>query len=230
MAHDFDPDVPQEETLQAFDELVRERQGRRRRRLELHRRRSSPRRSSSRALEGLVRYEWAQNAFSLLEQGDRETVFPLCHEHGLGYTPFGPLAGGWLTGKYRRGEPPPPGSRMTMRPEGSERFRERRDVRRARGARARARRARGRRWPRSHSPGCCTCPRSPRSSSGRTASRSSRRSREALDLRLAADERHASRAIAGVSVLVLVRAGRPRGARHGVVHRGDGGGARGARA
>ena len=75
------------------------------------------------ALEGLARYEWVQNAFSLLEQDDRETVFPLCHEHGLGYTPFSPLAGGWLTGKYRRGEPPPSGSRMTLRPEGSERFR-----------------------------------------------------------------------------------------------------------
>ena len=36
---------------------------------------------------------------------------------GLGYTPFSPLAGGWLTGKYRRGEEPPPGSRMTLRPE-----------------------------------------------------------------------------------------------------------------
>ena len=64
-----------------------------------------------------------QNAFSLLEQGDRETVFPLCHEHGIGYTPFSPLAGGWLTGKYRRGEELPPGSRMTMRPEGSEHYR-----------------------------------------------------------------------------------------------------------
>jgi aryl-alcohol dehydrogenase-like predicted oxidoreductase len=74
------------------------------------------------ALEGLTRYEWVQNAFSLLEQGDRETVFPLCHEHGLGYTPYSPLAGGWLTGKYRRGEPPPPGSRMTVRPEGGEKY------------------------------------------------------------------------------------------------------------
>ena len=75
------------------------------------------------ALEGLTRYEWVQNAFSLLEQGDRETVFPLCHEHGIGFTPFSPLAGGWLTGKYRRGEELPPGSRMTMRPEGSEHYR-----------------------------------------------------------------------------------------------------------
>ena len=122
LAHDFDPDVPQEETLQTFDELVREglvgavgasnfTADQLAEALELS------------SLEGLTRYEWVQNAFSLLVQDDRETVFPLCHEHGLGYTPYSPLAGGWLTGKYRRGEPPPAGSRMTLRPEGSERFR-----------------------------------------------------------------------------------------------------------
>jgi aryl-alcohol dehydrogenase-like predicted oxidoreductase len=44
-------------------------------------------------------------------------VLPLCARHGLGFTPYGPLAGGWLTGKYRRGEPLPAGSRMTLRPE-----------------------------------------------------------------------------------------------------------------
>jgi aryl-alcohol dehydrogenase-like predicted oxidoreductase len=122
MAHAFDPDAPQEETLSAFDELVR--QGtigavgasnftaeQVAEALELS------------ALEGLTRYEWVQNAFSLLEQGDRQTMFPLCHEHGLGYAPFGPLAGGWLTGKYRRDEEPPPGSRMTLRPEGGEGYR-----------------------------------------------------------------------------------------------------------
>jgi aryl-alcohol dehydrogenase-like predicted oxidoreductase len=121
LAHDFDPDVPQEETLTVFDELVRRgtigavgasnfTAEQLAEALEIS------------ALEGLTRYEWVQNAFSLLEQGDAETVFPLCHEHDLGYTPFSPLAGGWLTGKYRRGEPPPPGSRMTVRPEGSERY------------------------------------------------------------------------------------------------------------
>ena len=41
----------------------------------------------------------------------------MCREHHLGYTPFSPLAGGWLTGKYRRGMPAPAGSRMTLRPE-----------------------------------------------------------------------------------------------------------------
>jgi aryl-alcohol dehydrogenase-like predicted oxidoreductase len=122
MAHAFDPDTPQEETLTAFDELVREgtvgavgasnfTAEQVAEALELS------------ALEGLTRYEWVQNGYSLLERGDRETVFPLCHEHGLGYTPFSPLAGGWLTGKYRRGEPLPAGSRMTLRPEGSEGYR-----------------------------------------------------------------------------------------------------------
>jgi aryl-alcohol dehydrogenase-like predicted oxidoreductase len=122
MAHDWDPDVSQEETLGAFDQLVREgvvgavgasnfTAEQVAEALELS------------ALEGLTRYEWVQNAFSLLEQGDSRTMFSLCHEHDLGYAPFGPLAGGWLTGKYRRGEEPPSGSRMTLRPEGGEGYR-----------------------------------------------------------------------------------------------------------
>ena len=73
-------------------------------------------------LEGLTRYEWVQNSFSLLERGDAETVFPVCHEHGLGYEAFGPLAGGWLAGRYRRGEPYPEGSRMTQRPDGYRKY------------------------------------------------------------------------------------------------------------
>ena len=66
--------------------------------------------------QGLARFEWVQNSYSLLERDDEEDVLPLCARHGLGYTPFSPLAGGWLTGKYRRGEPYPAGSRMTLRP------------------------------------------------------------------------------------------------------------------
>ena len=52
-----------------------------------------------------------------LDRAAEQEVLPLCAEHGLGFTPFSPLAGGWLTGKYRRGEPEPEGSRMTTRPE-----------------------------------------------------------------------------------------------------------------
>jgi len=116
MAHDFDPDTAQEETLQAFDELVGAGKV------------GAVGASNFSAeqlaeaveiseLEGLTRYELVQNSFSLLERSDAETVFGLCHEHGLGYEAFGPLAGGWLTGKYRRGEPYPEGSRMTQRPD-----------------------------------------------------------------------------------------------------------------
>jgi aryl-alcohol dehydrogenase-like predicted oxidoreductase len=57
-----------------------------------------------------------QNSFSLLDRGDERGVLPFCAEHGISYVPFSPLAGGWLTGKYRRGEPFPAGSRMTLRP------------------------------------------------------------------------------------------------------------------
>ncbi len=121
MAHDFDPDVPQEETLRAFDELVRAGKV------------SAAGASNFTAeqlaeavelseLEGMCRYEWVQNSFSLLDRSDVETVFPVCREHGLGYEAFGPLAGGWLTGKYRRGEPYPERSRMTQRPESYTRY------------------------------------------------------------------------------------------------------------
>jgi aryl-alcohol dehydrogenase-like predicted oxidoreductase len=57
-----------------------------------------------------------QNSFSLLDRGDERDVIPLCAEHGIAYVPFSPLAGGWLTGKYRRGQAFPDGSRMTQRP------------------------------------------------------------------------------------------------------------------
>jgi aryl-alcohol dehydrogenase-like predicted oxidoreductase len=57
-----------------------------------------------------------QNSFSLLDRADERDVLPFCAEHGISYVPFGPLSGGWLTGKYRRSEPYPEGSRMTMRP------------------------------------------------------------------------------------------------------------------
>jgi len=58
-----------------------------------------------------------QNEHSLLARGDEAAVLPLCERDEVAYLVFSPLAGGWLTGKYRRGEAFPPGSRMTQRPE-----------------------------------------------------------------------------------------------------------------
>ena len=58
-----------------------------------------------------------QNSYSLLDREIEQDVLPLCAERGVAFTAFSPLAGGWLTGKYRRGQAAPSGSRMTMRPE-----------------------------------------------------------------------------------------------------------------
>src|SRR5215469_10147089 len=58
-----------------------------------------------------------QNSYSLLTRQDEQEVLALCAERRVAYLAFSPLAGGWLTGKYRRGEPFPAGSRMTQRPE-----------------------------------------------------------------------------------------------------------------
>jgi aryl-alcohol dehydrogenase-like predicted oxidoreductase len=62
-----------------------------------------------------------QNSYSLLDR-ETEDVIAYCAERGIRFQVFGPLAGGWLAGKYRRGRPPPPGSRMTQRPEGYRQF------------------------------------------------------------------------------------------------------------
>ena len=58
-----------------------------------------------------------QNSYSLLARRDEAELLPLCAERGVAYLAFSPLAGGWLTGKYRRGAAYPAGSRMTQRPE-----------------------------------------------------------------------------------------------------------------
>ena len=122
LAHEFDPAIPLEHTQGVFDDLIRDGKvgavGASNFSDEQLRAALA---SSSNHDQG--RYEWVQNSFSLLERGDTGSVLARCQEHGLGYTPFSPLAGGWLTGKYRRGQPPPSGSRMTLRPEPYEAYR-----------------------------------------------------------------------------------------------------------
>ena len=106
----MDDATPLAETIEAFEQLVAE--------------------GSIRAyggsnvdaawLEEALRHgnpRWVQNSYSLLDRDDDGDVLPIVAREGLGYTPFSPLAGGWLTGKYRRDEEPPAGSRMTLRPE-----------------------------------------------------------------------------------------------------------------
>jgi len=108
--HCFDESTPLEETLGALDDLVH---------------------------AGKVRYIGASNftasqlqkalmlssmngwnsfvslqpEYSLLVRSTEWELLPLCRQEGLGVLPWSPLAGGWLTGKYRQNQPPPPDSR-----------------------------------------------------------------------------------------------------------------------
>jgi aryl-alcohol dehydrogenase-like predicted oxidoreductase len=110
LAHDFDPETPLEEVATTFQGLVE---------LGL----IGVWGVSNFSAEQLVRLlehgrpACVQNSFSLLDRRDEQDVIPLCREQGIAYQAYSPLCGGWLTGKYRRGQPPPPGSRMTLRPE-----------------------------------------------------------------------------------------------------------------
>lgn len=61
---------------------------------------------------GLHRFVAAQNNYSLLERSVEREVLPACQRFGLGFLPYFPLAAGLLSGKYRRGEAPPEGSRL----------------------------------------------------------------------------------------------------------------------
>ncbi len=113
--HRPDPDTPIEETLRALDDLVR---------------------------AGKVRYIGASNYaawqlaranllaefrgwtpfvtiqphYHMFERGIEQELVPYCNAHGVGILPYFPLAGGFLTGKYRRGEKAPAGSRGESSP------------------------------------------------------------------------------------------------------------------
>jgi aryl-alcohol dehydrogenase-like predicted oxidoreductase len=68
---------------------------------------------------GLPRYEWVQNVYNLVSRADEPELFAICRDHGLGLTPYSPMAGGLLTGKYAPDQPAPRDSRLALRPEGA---------------------------------------------------------------------------------------------------------------
>jgi aryl-alcohol dehydrogenase-like predicted oxidoreductase len=121
MIHEPDPETPLDETLGALDSLVRD--GRVGAfgacNIEGWRLEQALGISAERSIE---RFGWVQSSFSLLDRAAETDLLPVCAREGVGFTPFSPLAGGWLTGKYVPAASPPPGSRMALRPEPYRRF------------------------------------------------------------------------------------------------------------
>jgi 1-deoxyxylulose-5-phosphate synthase len=111
-----DPNTPVEETLRAMDELVRAGTVRFIGASNIDARQLSESLAASRRL-GLARYVSVQNSYNLLERAIEAEVLPLAAHEQLAITPFGPTAGGLLTGKYRYGEPAQKDSRMALRPQ-----------------------------------------------------------------------------------------------------------------
>ncbi|HEY6151762.1 MAG TPA: aldo/keto reductase [Gaiellaceae bacterium] len=116
LTHEPDPETPIEETLRALDELVRVGNVRAFGASNVDAAQLEEALETSKRF-GLARYEWVQNEYNLLQRGSEAGVVAVCEREGLGFTPFSPLAGGWLTGKYGRDRAYPAGSRMTLRPE-----------------------------------------------------------------------------------------------------------------
>lgn len=108
--HRWDENTPIEETLRALDDLIRM---------------GKVRYIGASAfaswqlakanllaeVRGWTAFAALQSHYHMLERGVEQEVLPYCAAHGVGFVPYFPLAGGFLTGKYRRGEPAPEGSR-----------------------------------------------------------------------------------------------------------------------
>lgn len=109
--HFPDPRTPIEETLRALDDVVRAGKAR-------------YIGCSNFAAWQVVEAQWvtrtqhlsplvsAQNQYNLLDRRIERELVPACNAYGLGVLPYFPLANGFLTGKYRPGEPPPEGTRL----------------------------------------------------------------------------------------------------------------------
>ena len=109
LAHDFDPEVPLAESFGALDRARAEG------RIGAYGVSNFDAAQLAAALAAGAP-QAVQNSYSLLDRQDGRDLLALCAEQDVAYLAFSPLAGGWLTGKYRRGEPFPAGSRMTQRP------------------------------------------------------------------------------------------------------------------
>jgi aryl-alcohol dehydrogenase-like predicted oxidoreductase len=110
--HVPDDDTPIEETLSALDDLVREGKVRYIGCSNFHGWQIADADWTS-YIHHFSRFISAQNEYSLLNRGAEAEVVPACEHFGLGFIPYLPLMRGLLTGRYRRGETPPEGGRLS---------------------------------------------------------------------------------------------------------------------
>jgi aryl-alcohol dehydrogenase-like predicted oxidoreductase len=108
--HMPDPEVPIADTLGAMNELVRDGK--------VHEIGCSNfsveqlREAEAGVPPGGKRFASVQNHYSLFHRDPERDVLPECERLGLAFLPYFPLANGLLTGKYRKGQPPPEGTRL----------------------------------------------------------------------------------------------------------------------
>ena len=110
-----DPATPVEETLQVMNDLMRAGKVRHIGASNITAAQLREALAASDRLR-LHRYQSVQNGYSLLDRSIEADLLPLASSEKIAVTPFSPTAGGLLTGKYRLGERPPPGSRIDLRP------------------------------------------------------------------------------------------------------------------
>ena len=111
--HGYDRETPIDETLGALDDLVR--QGKVRyigcsNFLTYQLVRAVGRTETL----GLTRLDCIQPRYNLLFRQPEREMLPYCHEEGIGVIPYNPIAGGLLSGKHSRADPPPEGTRFTL--------------------------------------------------------------------------------------------------------------------
>jgi len=119
--HRPDPQTPIEETLRALDDLVRQGKVRFIGCSNLSAQQLIEAQDTARRL-GLAAFVSCQDEYSLLVRDIERELIPVARERRMSILPYFPLASGLLTGKYRRGAPPPPGSRLSKIPRHADDF------------------------------------------------------------------------------------------------------------
>jgi aryl-alcohol dehydrogenase-like predicted oxidoreductase len=112
--HAPDPETPIADTLAALDDCVRSGQVR-----EIGCSNFSAeqlRAAETAVADGAAPFVSVQNEYSLVQRAPEIDVLAECRRAGMAFVPYFPLSSGLLTGKYRRGEPPPAGTRLSGMP------------------------------------------------------------------------------------------------------------------